>query len=73
MQGALLTGCRHGELCRFKVADYNPDVGTLTVREAKSGKVRHVTLTAEATELIDHLVAGRAPNDPLFRRDDSRE
>lgn len=73
VHAALLTGCRYGELCRFKVADYNADVGTLTVRETKSGKVRHVTLTAEATELIDRLVAGRAPNDPLFRHDDGRE
>ena len=26
---ALLSGCRYGELTRFKVADYNPDVGYL--------------------------------------------
>src|SRR5262249_54650731 len=45
---ALLTGCRYGELTRFKVADYNADVGTLSVRIAKGGKVRHVTLTEEA-------------------------
>jgi integrase len=36
---ALLTGCRYGELTRFKVADYNADVGTLSVRIAKGGKV----------------------------------
>jgi Phage integrase, N-terminal SAM-like domain len=41
---ALLTGCRYGELTRFKVADYNAEVGTLSVRIAKGGKVRHVTL-----------------------------
>ena len=69
---ALLTGCRYGELCRFKVADYNADVGTLSVRIAKGGKVRHVTLTEEASALVDRLVAGRAPEDPLLRRDDGR-
>jgi integrase len=73
VHAALLTGCRYGELCRFRIADYNPDVGTLTVREAKSGKVRHVTLTAEATDLIDRLVAGHPLDDLLFRRDDGRE
>ena len=69
---ALLTGCRYGELCRFKVADYNADVGTLSVRIAKGGKVRHVTLTEEASAFVDRLVAGRAPADPLLRRDDGR-
>jgi integrase len=72
VQLALLTGCRYGELCRFKVADYNPDVSTLTIREAKSGQVRHVTLTEEAPELIERLIAGRSPDDPLLRRDDGR-
>jgi integrase len=57
---ALLTGCRFGELCRLKVADYNPDVGTLTIRDAKSGQARHVTLTGEAPELVERLTAGRS-------------
>ena len=35
---ALLTGCRYGELCRFKVVDYNADVGTLSVRIAKAAR-----------------------------------
>ena len=69
---ALLTGCRYGELCRFMVADYNPDVGTLSVRIAKGGKVRHVTLTDEGCAFVDHLVAGRAPGEPLLHRDDGR-
>jgi integrase len=69
---ALLTGCRYGELCRLKVADYNPDVATLTIREAKSGHVRHVTLTEEAPEVIERLIAGRSPDEPLLRRDDGR-
>jgi integrase len=72
VHAGLLTGCRYGELCRLKVADYNPDVETLTIREAKSGRVRHVTLTGEAPELIERLIAGRSPGDVLFRRDDGR-
>jgi integrase len=69
---ALLTGCRYGELIRFKVADYNADVGTLSVRIAKGGKVRHVTLTEEASAFVDGLVAGRSPEEALLRRDDGR-
>jgi integrase len=72
VHAALLTGCRYGELCRLKVVDYNPDVGTLTVRETKSGYVRHVTLTDEAPELIERLIAGKAPGDLLLRRHDAR-
>ncbi|MEJ2376813.1 MAG: tyrosine-type recombinase/integrase [Pseudolabrys sp.] len=69
---ALLTGCRYGELCRFVVADYNPDVGSLTVRIAKGGKVRHVTLTAEADSFVASLVAGRSAGEPLLLRDEGR-
>jgi integrase len=72
VHAALLTGCRYGELCRLKVVDYNRDVETLTIREAKSGRVRHVTLTGEAPELIERLICGRFPADMLFKRDDGR-
>jgi hypothetical protein len=46
----------YGELCRLKVAACNSDVGTLRIRAAKSGQVRHVTLTAGAPELIERLI-----------------
>jgi integrase len=72
VHAALLTGCRYGELCRLKVGDYNGDVGTLTIREAKSGSMRHVTLTGEAPELFERLIAGRSIGDVLFKRDDGR-
>jgi integrase len=72
VHAALLTGCRYGELCRLKVADYNRDVQTLTIREAKSGRVRHVTLTGGAPELIERLISGRSPAEILFRREDGR-
>jgi len=48
------------------------DFGTLSVRVAKGGKVRHVTLTDEGCAFVDRLVAGRAPGEPLLRRDDGR-
>jgi integrase len=34
--------------------------------------VRHVTLTEEAPELIERLIAGRSPGDVLLRRDEGR-
>ena len=44
VKGALLTGCRYGELVRLQVADFNAYAGTVTVRESKAGKPRHVAL-----------------------------
>lgn len=70
VHAALLTGCRYGELCRLKVADFNRDVGTLTVRIGKGGYARHVNLSEEGPELIERLVAGRSSDDWLLRRDD---
>lgn len=51
VQGALLTGCRYGELIVMRTSDYNPDSGTAFVRESKSGKPRYVALTDGAGSL----------------------
>jgi integrase len=67
---ALLTGCRYGELCRLRVADYDPEVSTLAIRESKSGKTRHVALTEEAAELFSQLTAGREHSEAILTRDD---
>jgi integrase len=68
--GALLTGCRYSELARMQKADFNPDVGVVTVRASKSNKPRHVTLTEEGEVHFSALTAGKAPNDPIFMRAD---
>jgi integrase len=70
VRGARLTGCRYGELTRLRVADYNREAGTVTVRLSKAGKPRHVVLNSEGRELFDALAAGRSPRDLIFRRDD---
>jgi integrase len=70
VKGALLTGCRYGELVRLQVADYNAEAGTITVRESKAGKPRHVALTDEGRTLFDQLTAGRSTRDLIFTRDD---
>ncbi len=68
--GALVTGCRYGELIRMRVTDLNVSAGTITVRLSKAGKPRHVVLAAEGKVLFEQLTAGRAPQDVIFRRDD---
>ena len=68
VQAALATGCRYGELCRMQVQDFNPDTGTVTIRTSKSGKPRHVILTAEGIALFAQLAAGRSGGEVLLRR-----
>jgi integrase len=65
VKAALFTGCRYGELTRLRVGDFNPDSGTVFVGQSKSGKARHVVLTAEGQRLFETLVAGR-PGDALM-------
>ena len=68
VQAALLSGCRYGELCRLRVADFSRDAGTLLIREAKSGKPRHVPLDAEGRALFEALAIGRPADACLLTR-----
>ena len=69
VRGALETGARYGELCRLRCGDYNPDSGTIEVRFSKSGKSRHIILTAEAQAFFSSLTAGRATDAPMFGKE----
>ena len=73
VRGALLTGCRYGELTRLRAGDYNREAGTVTVRLSKAGKPRHGGLNNEGRELFDILTAGRTARELIFRRDDGRQ
>ena len=66
VQGALVTGCRYGELCRFVVSDFNPDARTLAVRLTKTGTPRHVVLNAEGAAFFASLCAGRKGGDLMM-------
>ena len=72
VQGALMTGCRYGELTRMRAADFTPSSGRITVRHSKAGKPRHVALNAEGIELFERLTIGRASNELIFRRADEK-
>ena len=65
---ALSTGCRYGELCRVRVADFNPDTGTLAIWISKSGKARHVFLSDEGTAFFKQLTAGRSGGETMLRK-----
>ncbi|MFN3890638.1 MAG: tyrosine-type recombinase/integrase [Beijerinckiaceae bacterium] len=70
VRGALLTGCRYGELTRMVASDFHRESGTVTVRRSKAGKARRVVLNDEGVNLFNGLTVGRGPGERIFRRDD---
>src|SRR5262249_38837875 len=70
--GALLTGCRYGELAAMTAEDFNPDAGTVRVRRSKSGKPRHVVLTAEGRDFFAMQATGKAIGARLFLHGNGR-
>lgn len=70
VRGALVTGCRYGELVRMKVSEFNAESGTVSVRLSKSGKPRHVALAEEGLAIFRALAVGRTNEDLIFRRAD---
>jgi integrase len=68
--GALLTGCRYGELAAMKVGDYSTDAKAVHVPFSKSGKARHVHLTDEGAEFFAQVAAGKETSALLFPRAD---
>lgn len=59
VRAALATGARYSELANLRVADFNPDAGTVHVRASKSGKGRHIVLTEEGAKHFEGQCAGR--------------
>jgi integrase len=64
----LLTGCRYQEVARLHVQDFNPDAGTLLIRQSKTGNARHVVLTEEGQQFFAELAAGRRGGERILSR-----
>ncbi len=67
---ALLTGARRGELVGFRVADYNPETGTLHVRGSKTNKSRHIMLTDEGRAFFTSQCEGKNGKALILTRPD---
>jgi integrase len=67
--GALMTGCRYGELTVMKAGDFDPQAGTVSIPRSKGGKPRHVALTDEGKRFFQGLAAGKSGDGRLFLRD----
>jgi integrase len=64
--GALLTGCRYGELTRMKVRDFDATSGTVLILESKAGRPRRALLTVEGSTYFASITAGRDGTETLF-------
>ena len=72
VRGALLTGCRYGELGRLEVGDFDAGSGTVLIRESKSGRPRRIPLDDEGLAFFRAVTAGRAGRERVFLRDDGK-
>jgi integrase len=64
----LHTGCRLGELSRFRVKDFVVSSKTIYVEQSKSGKPRHVFLDDQAAQFCKRLANNREPDELLLPR-----
>jgi integrase len=68
---ALETGARYSELAGVEVADFNPDSGTLAIRQSKTSKTRHIILTPDGgVPFFRQACAGRPGSAIMFPRAD---
>jgi integrase len=72
VRGALLTGSRYGELTAVRTAEVTleDDTGRVFIRESKSGKPRHVPLSAEGRAFFAEQTAGKPGSDFVFLKKD---
>lgn len=70
VKAALYTGARYSELSGATVADYSPDNQSLFIRPSKSGKGRHIPLTAEGNDHFAGSSIGKKGSALLFTRAD---
>jgi integrase len=68
VEAALQTGARYSELARLQVHDFAPDGGTVHIRQSKSGRPRHIVLTAEGADFFRQCCVGRPGGATIFTR-----
>lgn len=66
--GALVSGCRYGELCKMRVGDFDAQSQTILIPESKNGHYRFVYLTDAGTKFIEGITAGRPSTEAIFQR-----
>jgi integrase len=72
VRGAVITGCRYMELGRMPVSAYDPKNRSISIVQAKTGKVKHVYLTDEESIFFEDLAEAKCSADLLFTQRDGR-
>lgn len=72
VKGALLTGCRYGELAAITVAEFNAKDGQVYIAQSKNGESRYVDLNDAGVEFFRHLATGRKADEALFQRSNGK-
>ena len=66
VKGALLTGCRYGELTAMAVSAFDAEQARVFVAQSKNGESRHVDLNDEGVALFASLTAKRTGGEHIF-------
>jgi integrase len=70
LHGALMTGCRYGELRSMRVRDFDAKHAVVRVFQSKTYKSLSQALTAEGVALFQSLTAGKPKDALIFTRAD---
>jgi integrase len=68
VKGALLTGCRYGELTAMLVSEFSEQDERVYVARSKNGEARYVDLNAAGVQFFASLAKDRKPTEKLFLR-----
>jgi integrase len=71
VEGAMLTGCRAGELTKAPCSAFDERTKTFTAKTGKTGR-RSIPLSPDALALVRQLSKDKLPEVPLFTRDDGK-
>lgn len=70
VRGALYTGARYTELASMLSGHFHPTARNVYIQPSKSGKSRHVPLSAEGFAFFEELATGKTGKKPLFTKQD---
>ena len=70
---ALATGARYGELCTLPVSAFDPKQKTVTIKQSKTGNLKHVALTDDEAKFFSGLTRGRNTAEFMLLREDGEQ
>lgn len=70
VKAGLFTGARFTELTTLKAKDVNIDTGSIFIHPSKSGKGRHIPLSADGLDFFKSQCAGMTGAKPVFTKQD---